>query len=284
MRCVWRRRTSTSCSSNHTWSFGILLPLIVLGLFIVLVAIYPFIEAWITGDKREHHIAQRPRNAATRTAIGVAGVIFYAVLWAAASSDLIATHFMLTMEGVIHTLQALLFVGPVLGYFVDEAHRTRAAEEGSRDRAARLRVGTHRAPPRWRVHRGAPAGRPVRPLEAHRRRRLRAPGGPPEREGPHLVDREPAFLDLALVLRGPSRPAHAGRDRGRGCSPAPRRRLTTTRPRPPRSRALTSAPASRTRRSPSSETHVDETPNTPSTVISTEPVKKPRKKKSEDGE
>jgi ubiquinol-cytochrome c reductase cytochrome b subunit len=35
----------------------------------------------------------------------------------------------------------------------------------------------------------------------------------------------------------------------------------------------------------SSETHVDETANTPSSVISTEPVKKPRtKKKSEDGE
>lgn len=103
---------------NHTWSFGIIIPVLVLGLFIVLVAIYPFIEAWITGDKREHHIAQRPRSSATRTAIGVAGVTFYATLWAAASSDLIATHFSLTMEGVIHTLQALLFVGPVLGYFI----------------------------------------------------------------------------------------------------------------------------------------------------------------------
>ncbi|MDQ4212989.1 ubiquinol-cytochrome c reductase cytochrome b subunit [Microbacterium capsulatum] len=103
---------------DHTWSFGIITPVVVLGLFIVLVAIYPFIEAWITGDKREHHIAQRPRTSATRTAIGVAGVIFYAVLWAAASSDLIATHFSLTMEGVIHTLQALLFIGPVVGYFM----------------------------------------------------------------------------------------------------------------------------------------------------------------------
>ncbi|GAB2691979.1 ubiquinol-cytochrome c reductase cytochrome b subunit [Microbacterium marinum] len=103
---------------DRTWSFGILLPIAVLGLFIVLVAVYPFIEAWITGDKREHHIAQRPRHAPTRTAIGVAGVIFYAVLWAAASSDIIATHFSLTMEGVIHTLQALLIVGPVIGYFV----------------------------------------------------------------------------------------------------------------------------------------------------------------------
>jgi ubiquinol-cytochrome c reductase cytochrome b subunit len=103
---------------GHTWSFNILIPLTALGLFIVLVLIYPFIEAWVTGDKREHHYAQRPRNAATRTAIGAAGVTFYAVLWAAAGSDIIATHFWLTMEGVIHTLQALLFIGPILAYFI----------------------------------------------------------------------------------------------------------------------------------------------------------------------
>jgi ubiquinol-cytochrome c reductase cytochrome b subunit len=102
----------------HTWSFNIILPVLVLVVFILLVMIYPFIEAWVTGDRREHHIAQRPRNAATRTGIGVAGVIFYAVLWAAASSDLIATHFSLTMEGVIHSLQALLILGPIVGYFV----------------------------------------------------------------------------------------------------------------------------------------------------------------------
>jgi ubiquinol-cytochrome c reductase cytochrome b subunit len=103
---------------DHTWSFNILIPLAVIGLFIVLVLIYPFIEGWVTGDRREHHIAQRPRHAPTRTAIGVAGVIFYAVLWAAASSDLIATHFSLTMEGVIHALQLLLIFGPIVGYFV----------------------------------------------------------------------------------------------------------------------------------------------------------------------
>ncbi|WP_434811611.1 cytochrome bc1 complex cytochrome b subunit [Microbacterium sp. bgisy189] len=103
---------------DHTWSFNILVPLGGLGLFIVLVMLYPFIEAWITGDKREHHLAQRPRNAPTRTAIGAAGVTFYAVLWAAASSDIIATHFQVTMEGVIHSLQAMLIVGPIIAYFV----------------------------------------------------------------------------------------------------------------------------------------------------------------------
>ncbi|WP_052460561.1 cytochrome bc1 complex cytochrome b subunit [Microbacterium gorillae] len=103
---------------GHSFTWYIIIPLVVLGGFIVLVLLYPFIEAWVTGDKREHHIAQRPRNAATRTAIGAAGVTFYAVMWAAASSDLIATHFHLTMEGVIHSLQALLILGPILAYFV----------------------------------------------------------------------------------------------------------------------------------------------------------------------
>lgn len=95
-----------------------LIPVIIMGGFIVLVAIYPFIEAWVTGDKREHHILDRPRNAPTRTAIGAAGVTFYAVMWAAASSDLMATHFQLSIEGVIHALQALLIVGPIVAYIV----------------------------------------------------------------------------------------------------------------------------------------------------------------------
>jgi ubiquinol-cytochrome c reductase cytochrome b subunit len=103
---------------DRTWSFNILIPLGALGIFIVLAMIYPFIEAWVTGDKREHHILDRPRNAATRTAIGAAGLTFYAGLWAAASSDIIATHFKLTMEGVIHALQFVVIAGPFIAYFI----------------------------------------------------------------------------------------------------------------------------------------------------------------------
>ena len=103
---------------DHTFSLNILVPLAVIGLFIVAVMFYPFLEAWITGDKREHHITERPRNAPTRTAIGAAGVTFYAVLWAAAGSDLFATHFHLTIEAVTHTLQAMLILAPIVAYFV----------------------------------------------------------------------------------------------------------------------------------------------------------------------
>jgi ubiquinol-cytochrome c reductase cytochrome b subunit len=102
----------------YTLSLNIMIPLLVLPIFLALVAFYPFIEAWITGDKREHHIADRPRNAPTRTAIGAAGVTFYAVLWAAASSDLIATHFKVTIEGVIFACQILLIIAPIIAYHV----------------------------------------------------------------------------------------------------------------------------------------------------------------------
>ena len=103
---------------NHTYSFNIIVITVVLLAFLGLVAFYPFIEGWITGDKREHHIADRPRNAPTRTAIGAAGVTFYAVLWAAASSDLMSTHFNLTIEGIILFLQVLFFLGPVLAFVI----------------------------------------------------------------------------------------------------------------------------------------------------------------------
>lgn len=103
---------------NTTYSLNILIPVVVLGLFIVTVMAYPFLEAWVTGDKREHHIADRPRNMPGRTAVGAAGVTFYAVLWAAASSDLLATHFMLSIESVITILQFSLFLAPVLAFFI----------------------------------------------------------------------------------------------------------------------------------------------------------------------
>lgn len=103
---------------GFTWSWNILLPIIVLLVFLVLVAAYPFIEAFVTGDKREHHVLDRPRNAPTRTAIGAAGVVFYAVLWAGAGTDLIATQFKMSLNNVLTTMQILLIVGPIIAFFV----------------------------------------------------------------------------------------------------------------------------------------------------------------------
>jgi len=103
---------------GYTWSWNILAPIVVLVVFLALVAFYPFIEAWVTGDKREHHVLDRPRNAPTRTAIGAAGVTFYAVLWAGAGTDLIATNFKLSLNHVLTSLQVLLIVGPIIAFII----------------------------------------------------------------------------------------------------------------------------------------------------------------------
>ena len=97
---------------------GVMIPLVVSLVFLALVAAYPFLEAWVTGDKREHHVLDRPRNAPTRTAIGAAGVTFYAVLWAGASTDLIAVNFRMSLNHVLTAMQVLLIIGPVIAYWV----------------------------------------------------------------------------------------------------------------------------------------------------------------------
>ena len=78
---------------STTWSWNVAIPgLGLMGLFFGLMAIYPFVEAWVTGDKTEHHILDRPRNNPTRTAFGVAAITGYALLMIAGGNDLVATH------------------------------------------------------------------------------------------------------------------------------------------------------------------------------------------------
>jgi len=103
---------------DRTWTLALLVPLAVITVFLLLVAAYPFIEGWIAADHREHHVLDRPRNTPTRTGIGVAGIVFYGVLWAAGSADLIAVAFSLTIEGVVLALQILLLTGPVIAFTV----------------------------------------------------------------------------------------------------------------------------------------------------------------------
>jgi ubiquinol-cytochrome c reductase cytochrome b subunit len=101
---------------DRTLTLAMLVPLAVVTVYLLAVAAYPFVEEWFTGDRREHHLLDRPRNTAVRTSIGIAAMTFYAVLWVAGSADLIATHFSVALEQVIALLQVLLVVGPVLGF------------------------------------------------------------------------------------------------------------------------------------------------------------------------
>ncbi|WP_417220304.1 cytochrome b [Arthrobacter sp.] len=97
---------------------NVLLPMVPAAILIGAMFAWPWIERWITKDNREHHLLDRPRNAPFRTGVGVAGVIWYCVMWCAASSDLIATHFHVALNDVTYWLRALFFLGPILGFIV----------------------------------------------------------------------------------------------------------------------------------------------------------------------
>jgi ubiquinol-cytochrome c reductase cytochrome b subunit len=103
---------------GRTWTLAILVPLAAVTLYLLVAMAYPFVEAWITGDRRRHHLLDRPRNAPTRTAIGVAGASFYGVLWAAAGADIAATHLGLSVDDVITTLRLALVLGPPAAFTV----------------------------------------------------------------------------------------------------------------------------------------------------------------------
>ncbi len=103
---------------GRTWTLAILVPLAVVGVFLLAVAVYPFFEQWVRGPGRDDALLDRPRNEPTRTALGVAGIVFYGALWGAGSADLVATHFSIALETVVHGFQALLVLGPVAAFFL----------------------------------------------------------------------------------------------------------------------------------------------------------------------
>jgi ubiquinol-cytochrome c reductase cytochrome b subunit len=104
---------------GHTFAFSALIPALVpFGIIFGGAALWPFIERWITGDRREHHICDRPRNAPTRTAIGTAAITFYGVLWLAGGNDIIAYHFQIDLYTTTWIARIAIFAGPVIAYWV----------------------------------------------------------------------------------------------------------------------------------------------------------------------
>jgi ubiquinol-cytochrome c reductase cytochrome b subunit len=104
---------------GHTFAFNVFLPAFVpLGVLITGLALWPFIEQWITGDKREHHVNDRPRNAPTRTAIGMAGVTFYGILWLEGANDVVASQLSISLYLTTEIARYAIFIGPAVAYFV----------------------------------------------------------------------------------------------------------------------------------------------------------------------
>ncbi|MGW4895950.1 cytochrome bc1 complex cytochrome b subunit [Kitasatospora sp. NPDC004240] len=103
---------------GHTLNMGVFVPLMIFPLVLAAIWSYPFVEAWITGDRGEHHIADRPRNAPVRTAFGAAWISEYLVLLAGGGNDLIATHFHLSINLITNVVRVGFFVLPVIVFII----------------------------------------------------------------------------------------------------------------------------------------------------------------------
>jgi ubiquinol-cytochrome c reductase cytochrome b subunit len=104
---------------GHTISWNILIPgLIIPGIMFTGLALYPFIESWISGDKREHHILDRPRNVPNRTALGAMALTFTIVALLNGGNDIIATTFDLTINQMMWFSRIGILVLPPIAFVV----------------------------------------------------------------------------------------------------------------------------------------------------------------------
>jgi ubiquinol-cytochrome c reductase cytochrome b subunit len=102
---------------DYTLSPNVLLPTQVLpGVLFALLAIYPFLEAKLTGDKDYHNLLDRPRDNPVRTGLGAMSISFYLILLIAGGNDIVASIFHLSINEITYALRAGIFIVPPLVY------------------------------------------------------------------------------------------------------------------------------------------------------------------------
>ena len=98
---------------NPFWG-GALFPLVVLGV----LAAFPWVERRLTRSRRPHNLLDRPRDAPGRTAFGLAFLTWVTVVFVAGSADRATVFFGLDYENQIRVYRVLVWVLPVVVFFV----------------------------------------------------------------------------------------------------------------------------------------------------------------------
>jgi ubiquinol-cytochrome c reductase cytochrome b subunit len=88
--------------------------IIVPGIIFTGFALWPFIEARLSGDHREHHILQWPWQAPVRLAIGSAALTLFVILTIAGGNDVLAVFLHVGVEELTGVLRILAFVAPIV--------------------------------------------------------------------------------------------------------------------------------------------------------------------------
>jgi len=115
----------------------VFLPAVVLpGITFGLLYLWPFLERRVTGDTAEHQLLDRPRQHPARTSIGVGALVFYFVLFAAGSQDIVAQKFATDIPTITVVFQVLLVVLPLLAVLVTRklCHDLTGAEDLEADK------------------------------------------------------------------------------------------------------------------------------------------------------
>jgi ubiquinol-cytochrome c reductase cytochrome b subunit len=100
-------------------TLSVLIPAIVLpGIIVMALAIYPWLEQKITGVAGDQHILDRPRNMPARTGLGVAFIVFYVLLWIAGGNDVLATVVDVPVNWVTQFLRVSVVLMPPLAYVI----------------------------------------------------------------------------------------------------------------------------------------------------------------------
>lgn len=109
----WETRIGGFVINNIVYS-GVLVPGAIFG---VLFAA-PWIERRLTGDRREHHLLDRPRDAPGRTASGVAALWVVAILFIGGAQDVVAGSFEIHVGHVTAALQIAMLLGTPLSWWL----------------------------------------------------------------------------------------------------------------------------------------------------------------------
>jgi ubiquinol-cytochrome c reductase cytochrome b subunit len=93
---------------------GILYPAIVFGILFA----WPALERRLSGDRSDHHLLQRPRDAPIRTGLGVAFLLQVATVQIAGSADRIYVDFGVPYSWQVWIWRIVAVVAPIAGFFI----------------------------------------------------------------------------------------------------------------------------------------------------------------------
>lgn len=105
------------------WEFqagGIMIPnqffpaVLLPGISFMLFFMWPFLEAWWTKDRSEHHLLDLPRNRPKRTAVGAGVLAFMFMLFMASSTDVLANYLNISLNIVLWFFRIATYIVPII--------------------------------------------------------------------------------------------------------------------------------------------------------------------------